>query len=145
MKRSVLFVTALLSVLTMAGAAYADGSLPATETENSIHQKIHEGQTTAANVRALFGKPDLQYALADGSEVWIYGHAEKHWDAMSYIPIIHLFRATATGSENVIKIVIDPNKIVEKMTWKTHTFVYKGSATDFFTNNEKKDISWIDG
>ena len=130
MKHTYLIAT-FVSALMLSGGAYAaggsltsDGSLAPSETEISIHQKIIADQTTTTDVRGMLGQPDRQSVREDGREQWIYGHAEKHWDFVSYIPVINVFHASATGTEDLVFIVFNSQKVVERVDWKSHQFVF---------------------
>ena len=79
-----------------------------------MSQKIVEGKTTKAEVRSMFGSP-LKTTFTDGGlEVWNYEFSNVSLDAMSFVPIVNLFGASASGKKKELVVMFDIKNIVKR-------------------------------
>jgi hypothetical protein len=127
MRKSWFLAAAMASALMFSGCALADGSLPQKETEASIHQKIVPGQTTDADIRAMFGEPDRFSVSPDGREMMIYNRCVVILEFPSYIPIVNIFYSPIAGTKDAIVIVIASDKKVESVRWLTQPLHYNAA------------------
>ncbi len=98
---------AVVIAITTAGCASVGNETLRAETESSVQGKIVEGKTTKSEVRAMFGSP-LKTTFTDGGlEVWTYEFSKVSADAVSYIPIVNLFGATASGKKKELVVLFD--------------------------------------
>ncbi|NMG46442.1 hypothetical protein GPA22_22275 [Aromatoleum toluvorans] len=106
---SVVFVAALA-----AGCASVGNEQLRNETESSIQGKIVEGKTTKSQVRATFGSP-LKTTFTDGGlEVATYEFTNVSADAISYIPIVNMFGASASGKKKELVVLFDKSGVVQR-------------------------------
>ena len=99
---SVVFVAALA-----AGCASVGNEKLRNETETSIQGKIIEGTTTKAQIRAALGSP-LKTSFTDGGqEISTYEFTNVSADAISFVPIVNLFGASASGKKKELVILFD--------------------------------------
>ena len=77
-------------------------------------KKMTERRTTKAEVRGMFGSP-LKTTFTDGGlEIWNYEFSNVSLDAVSYVPIVNLFGATASGKKKELVVLFDQAGIVKR-------------------------------
>lgn len=87
-----------------------------SESENSVQSKIVEGKTSKNEVRAMFGSP-LKTSFTDGGlEIWTFEFSKVSADAVSYIPIVNLFGATASGTKKELVVLFDKKGLVQRFS-----------------------------
>ncbi len=107
-------VTFCLALL--AGCASAGNESLRAESETSVQQKIVEGKTTKAEVKAMFGSP-AQTSFTDGGlEIWNYELSKVKADGVNYIPLVGLFGSSASGTKKTLVILFDNANLVKKFT-----------------------------
>ncbi len=114
MKKNVLICGALLAVLTLSGCQSVGNESLRKETESSVAQKIVQGKTTKTEVRAMFGSPTKTTFTDGGLEVWNYDFSNVSADAISYVPIVNLFGASASGKKKELVVMYDEQNIVRR-------------------------------
>ena len=115
MKFTKLTAIAFLAV-SLIGCASVGNETLRQESETSIQGKIVEGKTTKAQVREIFGSP-LKASFTDsGLEVWNYEFSNVSADAISYVPIVNLFGASASGTKNELVVLFDKSSVVQRFT-----------------------------
>lgn len=103
-------VTAALT----AGCASVGNEQLRNETETSVQRKLIEGKTTKAEVRATFGSP-LKTSFTDGGlEVATYEFTNVSADAISYVPIVNLFGASASGKKKELVVLFDKGGVIQR-------------------------------
>ena len=108
-----LFVS-IVVLLAAAGCASVGNETLRTETESSVQGKIVEGKTTKIQVRSLFGSP-LKTSFTDGGmEIWTFEFSKVSSDAVSYIPIVNLFGATASGTKKELVVMFNKESVVQR-------------------------------
>jgi outer membrane protein assembly factor BamE (lipoprotein component of BamABCDE complex) len=102
--------------LSLLGCASVGNETLRVESEASVQKKMVEGKTTKSEVRAMFGSP-LKTSFTDGGlEIWTYEFSKVSADAVSYIPIVNLFGATASGTKKELVVLIDKAGIVQRFS-----------------------------
>jgi len=97
-----------------AGCASVGNEQLRNETETTIQGKIIEGTTTKAQIRSTFGSP-LKTSFTDGGlEVATYEFTNVSADAISYIPIVNLFGASASGKKKELVVLFDKSGVVQR-------------------------------
>lgn len=97
-----------------AGCASVGNEQLRNETETSIQGKIIEGKTTKSQIRATFGSP-LKTTFTDGGlEVATYEFTNVSADAISYVPIVNLFGASASGKKKELVVLFDKSGFVQR-------------------------------
>lgn len=115
MKFTKLTVVAFLAV-SLVGCASVGNETLRQESETTIQGKIVEGKTTKAQVRETFGSP-LKASFTDsGLEVWNYEFSNVSADAISYVPIVNLFGASASGTKKELVVLFDKSSVVQRFT-----------------------------
>ena len=108
----------IISVVSIAafatGCASVGNEQLRNETETSVQEKIIEGTTTKAQIRSIFGSP-LKTSFTDGGlEVATYEFTNVSADAISYVPIINLFGASASGKKKELVVLFDKSGVVQR-------------------------------
>lgn len=104
------------SAFLVAGCASVGNEKLRTESEGSVQQKIVEGKTTKGEVRTMFGSP-LKTSFTDGGlEIWTFEFTKVSADAISYIPIVNLFGASASGTKKELVVMFDKASVVQRFS-----------------------------
>ena len=62
----------------------------------------------------MFGSP-LKTSFTDGGqEIWTYEFTKVSADAVSYIPIVSLFGATASGTKKELVVMFNKDNVVQR-------------------------------
>jgi outer membrane protein assembly factor BamE (lipoprotein component of BamABCDE complex) len=110
---SVIITTALLA---FAGCASVGNESLRKESEASVQQKIVEGKTTKAEIKAMFGSPATTSFTDGGLEIWNYELSKMKADAVNYIPLVGLFGSSASGTKKTLVVLFDDKGVVKKYT-----------------------------
>ena len=122
-----LFVLATL----VTGCASVGSESLRKESESSISQKIVEGKTTKGEIRTMFGSPTKTSFTDGGLEIWNYDFSNVSADAVSYIPIVNLFGASASGKKKELVVMYDQTNIVKRYSMSESDVTHK---TGLFNN-----------
>lgn len=107
-------VPVFLAAAMIAGCASVGNEQLRNETEISIQGKIVEGKTTKSEIRSIFGSP-LKTSFTDGGlEIAMYEFTNVSADAISYVPIVNLFGASASGKKKELVILFDKSGVVQR-------------------------------
>ena len=107
-------LAAILLLFTLAGCASAGDEKLRAESEQTVSQKIIDGKTTMNEVRAMFGSP-MKTSFTDGGlEIWNYEFSKVSADGVSYIPIVNLFGASASGTKKDLVVLFNKKNVVER-------------------------------
>ncbi len=107
-------VPVVFFVALAAGCASVGNEQLRNETETSVQGKIIEGKTTKSQIRGAFGSP-LKTTFTDGGlEVATYEFTNVSADAISYVPIVNLFGASASGKKKELVVLFDKSGIVQR-------------------------------
>ena len=110
MKRFIILLTAA----ALSGCAGVGNEKLRAESESTVSQKIVEGKTTKAEIRAMFGSP-LKTSFTDGGlEIWNFEFTKVSADAVSYIPLVGLFGSSASGKKKELVLMFDQNSVVKR-------------------------------
>jgi outer membrane protein assembly factor BamE (lipoprotein component of BamABCDE complex) len=105
-----------LICFSIVGCASVGNETLRSESESSVQNKMVQGKTTKSEVRAMFGSP-LKTSFTDGGlEIWTYEFSKVSADAVSYIPIVNLFGATASGTKKELVVLIDKSDVVQRFS-----------------------------
>jgi len=106
--------TAISIAAFAAGCASVGNEQLRNETETSVQGKIIEGTTTKNQIKSMFGSP-LKTSFTDGGlEVATYEFTNVSADAISYIPIVNLFGASASGKKKELVVLFDKSGVVQR-------------------------------
>jgi outer membrane protein assembly factor BamE (lipoprotein component of BamABCDE complex) len=105
---------ALLVIGLVSGCASTGNETLRAETEASMGQKITEGKTTKAEVRAMFGSPLKTSFTNGGLEIWNFEFSNVSADAVSYIPIVSMFGGSASGKKKELVVLFDDKDVVKR-------------------------------
>jgi outer membrane protein assembly factor BamE (lipoprotein component of BamABCDE complex) len=98
----------------MVGCASVGNETLRAESESSVKGKVVEGKTTKSEVKSMFGSP-LKTSFTDGGlEIWTYEFSKVSADAVSYIPIVNLFGATASGTKKELVVMFNKDSVVQR-------------------------------
>lgn len=77
---------------------------------------LTEGKTAKAQVRGMFGSP-FKTAFTDGGlEIWTYEFSKVTADAVSFIPIVNLFGASASGTKKELVVMFNKENVVQRFS-----------------------------
>jgi len=102
------------AILFFSGCASVGNETLRTESETSVKTKMVEGKTTKSEVRAIFGSPMKTTFTDGGLEVWTYEFSKVTADAVSFIPIVNLFGASASGTKKELVALFDANGLLKR-------------------------------
>jgi len=131
MKKHFLICGAVIAALTLSGCASTGNESLRKETEHSVSQKIVQGKTTKSEVRSMFGSPTKTTFTDGGLEVWNYDFANVSADAISYVPIVNLFGASASGKKKELVVMYDEQNVVRRYSMSEADITQK---TGLFNN-----------
>ncbi|MCC2958394.1 hypothetical protein LK542_22545 [Massilia sp. IC2-477] len=107
---------AVVVAFAVSGCASVGSESLRKETESSVAQKIVQGKTTKSEIRAMFGSPTKTTFTDGGLEVWNYDFTNVSADAISYVPIVNLFGASASGKKKELVVLYDTDSIVKRFS-----------------------------
>jgi outer membrane protein assembly factor BamE (lipoprotein component of BamABCDE complex) len=131
MKKYALICGTFASALMLTGCASVGNESLRKETETSVAQKIVQGKTTKSEVKAMFGSPTKTTFTDGGLEVWNYDFSNVSADAISYVPIVNLFGASASGKKKELVVMYDTSDIVKRFSMSESDVTHK---TGLFNN-----------
>lgn len=114
MKNLKLLLSSLIIILIVVGCATSGNQTLRDETEISVDQKIIEGVTTAAEIKAMFGSPFQTDYTDGGLEIWRYEFADVKADAINYVPIVNLFGSSTSGTKKELVILFNEDMTVKR-------------------------------
>ena len=115
-----LITVALVMITTaVAGCSSAGNDRIAHQTTQSISDHLVRGQTTQAQVRALYGDPIKLSFTSGGNQIWEYEFTKMHATASDFIPFENLFRADAKGHRKSLVIYFNKQNIVENYAFSS--------------------------
>jgi len=115
MKRRVYQLAAIsAALLVLSGCASTGNEALRKESEVSVGQKIVEGKTTKTEIRSYFGSPTKTSFTDGGLEIWNYEFSNVSADGVSYIPIVNLFGASASGKKKELVVMFDQTNTVKR-------------------------------
>lgn len=130
MKKS-LTLSSLVLVILLTGCASAGNETLRKESETTVTQKIIEGKTTKADIRGMFGSPVKTSFTDGGLEIWNFEFTNVSADAISYVPIVNLFGASASGKKKELVVLFDQNATVKRYSMSESNVTQK---TGLFNN-----------
>lgn len=116
MKKHLLLSCGVAAALVLTGCASTGSESLRKETETSVSQKIVQGKTTKNEVRAMFGSPTKTSFTDGGLEIWNYDFANVSADAISYVPIVNMFGASASGKKKELVVMYDEQNVVKRFS-----------------------------
>lgn len=126
-----LILTATIAAALISGCASVGNETLRKESEATVTQKLVEGKTTKAEVRALFGSPVKTSFTDGGLEMWNYEFTNVSADAISYVPIVNLFGGSASGKKKELVILFDQSSVVKRYSMSESNVTQK---TGLFNN-----------
>ena len=84
------------------------------ETEISVDMKIIEGQTTSAEIKAMFGSPFETTYTDGGLAIWKYEFADMKSDAVNFVPIVNFFGSSMSGTKKELVILFNDDMTVKR-------------------------------
>jgi hypothetical protein len=118
------------SILATGCASVGNESLR-KESEASVAQKIVQGKTTKKEIRGMFGSPTKTTFTDGGLEIWNYDFSNVSADAISYVPIVNLFGASASGKKKELVVMYDQADVVKRFSMSESDVTQK---TGLFNN-----------
>lgn len=109
--KKLLTACSLSSFLLIAACAHSGNSSIKNETAESIDQKIHDGETTKAQVRSFFGDPLSVVFTDSGHEQWRYEFTKGSVDGTNFIPVYNSLHQGTHGNVKTLIIIFDKDKV----------------------------------
>ena len=131
MKKHITLCGALAVAFALTGCASVGNESLRKETEGSVSQKIVQGKTTKSEIRSMFGSPTRTTFTDGGFEIWNYDFSNVSADAISYVPIVSMFGASASGKKKELVVMYDAADIVKRFSMSEANVTQK---TGLFNN-----------
>lgn len=106
----------VVSSMLATGCASVGNESLRKESESSVAQKIVQGKTTKNEIRGMFGSPTKTTFTDGGLEIWNYDFSNVSADAISYVPIVNLFGASASGKKKELVVMYDQADVVKRFS-----------------------------
>ncbi len=113
-KNKFLLVTSVVALAVLSGCASVGNESLRKESESSVTKKIFEGKTSKDEIRSMFGSPNKTSFTDGGLEIWNFDFTNVSADAISYVPIVNLFGASASGKKKELVVMFDQGNIVKR-------------------------------
>lgn len=131
MRNKNLVFTVVVAAFVLCGCASVGNETLRNESETSVQTKLIEGKTTRTQVRSMFGSP-LKTSFTDGGqEIWTFEFSKVSADAVSYIPIVNLFGASASGKKKELVVLFDKAGLIQRYSMSESDVTQK---TGLFNN-----------
>ena len=104
----------LFAVFLLIGCASTGNESLRNESEAGVQSKLVEGRSTKAQVRSMFGSPMRTTFTDGGLEIWTFEFKNVSADAVTYIPIVNMFGATASGTKKELVVLFGRDGIVQR-------------------------------
>jgi hypothetical protein len=114
MKKLLVFGGIVVSSMLATGCASVGNESLRKESEVSVAQKIVQGKTTKNEIKGMFGSPTKTTFTDGGLEIWNYDFSNVSADAVSYVPIVNLFGASASGKKKELVVMYDQADVVKR-------------------------------
>lgn len=124
--KNTLYLLSALSLIALAGCTSMGNSSVASETNESIQDKIKIGKTTKDEVAVMYGKPTSTSSSASSNESWTYMFSSSRADGKNFIPVVGMFIANNQYASNMLVI----------------TFRKDGVVSDYHFNATSTDSQW---
>ena len=79
----------------------------------------------------MFGSPMKTSFTDSGLEIWNYEFSKVSADAVSFIPVVNMFGASASGKKKELVVMFDQNHIVKRYSMSESDVTQK---TGIFNN-----------
>jgi outer membrane protein assembly factor BamE (lipoprotein component of BamABCDE complex) len=109
-KLTISFFAAFLLI----GCASTGNESLRNESEAGVQSKLVEGKSTKAQVRSMFGSPMRTTFTDGGLEIWTFEFKNVSADAVTYIPIVNMFGATASGTKKELVVLFGRDGVVQR-------------------------------
>jgi hypothetical protein len=106
------FIFVIVSL--MGGCASSGNQTLKTESEISVASKIVIGETSAAEIKSMFGSPYESTYTDGGLQIWKYRLDDMNADAVNFIPIVNLFGSSMSGKRKELVVLFDDEDIVKR-------------------------------
>jgi len=113
-KVNVSLLAGLVAVLILSGCASSGNQTLKDETEFTVSAKVVEGETTAAEIKAMFGSPYETTYTDSGLLIWKFRLDDLKSDAINYIPIVNWFGSSVSGTRKELVVLFDENDVVRR-------------------------------
>ncbi len=113
-KVNVRLLAGLVAVLILSGCASSGNQTLKDETEFTVSVKVVEGETTAAEIKAMFGSPYETTYTDSGLLIWKFRLDDLKSDAINYIPIVNWFGSSVSGTRKELVVLFDENDVVRR-------------------------------
>ncbi|WP_342594521.1 hypothetical protein AAGT95_16675 [Salinicola lusitanus] len=105
------FIAIAVAGLLAGCASYGNQKL-GDETEATVSSKIHEDETTQADLLNMLGNPTDKSFREDGKEEWTYVYSDASADAVNFIPFVGLFGTSTSGTLKKLNVIFNEDDTV---------------------------------
>jgi hypothetical protein len=109
-----IFLITALSMLLLSGCASTGNQSLKNESEFTVTSKVIAGQTSAAEIKAMFGSPYETTYTDSGMLIWKFRLDDLQSDAVNFIPIVNWFGSSMSGTRKELVILFDENDVVKR-------------------------------
>ena len=82
-------------------------------------EKLANGKTTTADVRAHLGAPDETSFTDSGNEIWKYVHVKSTAKGVNFIPVVNIFASGANQEKKEIVLLFNQQGVLVNYTMNT--------------------------
>ena len=106
--------TLFATILLVLGCASTGNETLKTESEISVSSKISIGETTAAEIKSMFGSPYESSYTDGGLQIWKFRLDDMTADAVNFVPILNLLGSSMSGTRKELVILFDDDDVVKR-------------------------------
>lgn len=128
MHKAIILLGSFLITIGLAACASNGNESLRDESESSVQNKMVEGRTTKAEVRAMYGDPLKTTSHDGGMESWTYEFKDLSADGTSYVPFANWFTATSSGTKKELVVLFDAQDIVKRYSMSESEVTEKTGA-----------------
>ena len=110
--KKTLFILSALSLIALSGCMSMGNSSVASETNETVQDKIKIGKTTKNEIATMYGKPNNTSYSATGDESWMYMFTSGRADAKNFIPVVGMFIAKNQYASNMLTVTFRKDGVV---------------------------------
>jgi hypothetical protein len=110
----IVFAFVLAIAALMGGCASTGNQTLKTESEISVASKIVVGETSAAEIKSMFGSPYESSYTDGGLQIWKFRLDDMNADAVNFIPVVNLFGSSMSGKRKELVILFDDADVVKR-------------------------------
>ena len=115
----------LCLIFSLTACASAGNTRLKAMPQPDILAQVREGETTKAQIEAMFGSANSVSFTDSGNEIWTYFYSKATSHAINFVPYANIVSRGADVETKELIILFDTNGVVRKRTVRDTTTVVK--------------------